>query len=363
MSQATMRAITKPMGKTGLVLKSVPVPTPGPRDARVRLLATSICGSDLHIYDDDPTFRGRIPDGNISGHELCGVVEDVGSLCGRVKPGDVVALESHIVCGRCWYCRNGKSNLCANTVTIGIDRDGGFTDYIVIPEENAILKPDSISVEEAALLEPFGNALDTATAVDVVGKSVLVTGCGPQGVMAIAIAKAAGARRVIATEPHARRRESARAMMKLGATAHRRDEDLVLDPRDKATEATILEATDGLGVDVVLEMSGNPNAINMGFACLRSGGDFVALGLSGQNVSIDWTRHVVVRGVTIHGIYGRHVYQTWDKARQLLDSGAVTLAPLITHRFPLDEYETAFRLLKAGEAEKVALYPDQSGAR
>ena len=130
---------------------------------------------------------GRIKDGNISGHELCGVIDAIGPLCARVKIGDVVALESHIICGVCWYCRNGKSHLCANTVTIGIDRDGGFTDYIVLPEDNAILKPDSISVEEAALLEPFGNALDTATCVDVVGKSVLVTGCGPQGVMAIAL--------------------------------------------------------------------------------------------------------------------------------------------------------------------------------
>lgn len=360
MTSVSMRAITKPLGQIGLVLKDVPVPGMGPRDVRVRLLATSICGSDLHIYDNDPTFRGRIKDGNISGHELCGVVEEVGGLCARIKAGDVVAIESHIICGTCWYCRNGRSHLCANTITIGIDRDGGFTDYIVIPEDNAILKPASLSVEEAALLEPFGNALDTATAVDLVGRSVLVTGCGPQGVMAIAIAKAAGARRVIATEIHQRRRESARMIMKLHAAAHRRDEDLVLDPRDKATEATILEATDGLGVDVVLEMSGNASAINTAFACLRSGGDYVALGLAGQNVSIDWTHHVVIRGITIRGIYGRHVYQTWDKARQLLESGAVTLAPLITHRFPLEEYETAFQLLKAGEAEKVVLFPDKS---
>jgi threonine 3-dehydrogenase len=360
MTNATMRAITKPSGRIGLVLKDAPIPQVGPADVRVRLLATSICGSDLHIYDNDPTFLGRVKDGNISGHELCGVVDAVGPLCARVKVGDVVALESHIICGVCWYCRNGKSHLCANTVTIGIDRDGGFTDYIVLPEDNAILKPDSISVEEAALLEPFGNALDTATCVDVVGKCVLVTGCGPQGVMAIAIAKAAGARRVIATEIHQRRREMAVSMMKLHAAAHRRDEDLVLDPRKPDTEAVIREATDGLGVDVVLEMSGNPNAINTAFATLRSGGDYVALGLAGQNVSIDWTHHVVVRGITIHGIYGRHVYQTWDKARALLDSGAVTLAPLITHRFGLEEYEKAFQLLKAGEAEKVVLYPDKA---
>ena len=362
MTSATMRAITKPLGRIGLEIKTVPIPTPGPRDLKVRLLATSICGSDLHIYDSDPAFEGRIKDGNISGHELCGVVEATGALCERIKPGDIVALESHITCGHCWHCRNALSHLCVNNVTIGFDRDGGFADYIVIPEVNAILKPASLSVEEAALLEPFGNALDTAGAVDLVGKSVLVTGCGPQGVMALAVAKASGARRVIATEIHERRRESARTMLRHGAAASRRDEDLVLDPRDPGTAAAIAKATDGRGVDVVLEMSGNPSAINFGLANLRPGGDFVALGLAGQNITLDWSHHIVTRGITVRGIYGRHVYQTWDKARELLDSGAVTLAPLITHRFGLDDFETAFQLLKTGQAEKVILYPDRARA-
>ncbi len=360
MTKNSMRAITKPRDKVGLVMRDVPIPKIGPRDVLVRLLATSICGSDLHIYDCDPVFADRVPDGNISGHELCGVVEEVGALAKRVKVGDVVAIESHIMCGTCWYCRNGKNNLCANTITIGIDRDGGFTDFIAIPEDNAILKPKGISVEEAALLEPFGNALDTATCVDVVGKSVLVTGLGPQGVMAAAIAKAAGARRVIGTEVHERRRAYASRVLALHSDARRPSEDIVLDAKTPNIENVIKDATDGLGVDVVIEMSGHPGAINTAFGSLRSGGDYVALGLPGKDVQIDWSHHVVIRGITIHGIYGRHVYQTWSKAQELLDSQAVMLKPLITHHFPLDEFETAFALLKNGEAEKVVLYPDHA---
>lgn len=358
MMNGTMRALVKPHGKPGLELREVPVPRPGPRDVLIRLRATSICGSDVHIYDNDPVFRDRIKDGNISGHELCGEVVETGELVTGASVGDIVAIESHVMCGTCWYCRNGKNNLCENTRTIGIDRDGGFADYIAIPEQNAIVKPAGVSVEEAALLEPFGNALDSVTCVDVVGKSVLVTGLGPQGVMAMAIAKAAGARRVLATEVHARRRDFARSVMSLHASPYRRSEDAILDAADPRVVDAIREVTDGLGVDVVVEMSGHPNAIHTAFSALRSGGDYVALGLPGSDVQIDWSHHVVIRGITIHGIYGRHVYQTWSKARELLDSGAVNLKPLITHRFALEDYEEAFRLLKQGQAEKVILYPD-----
>jgi threonine 3-dehydrogenase len=354
-----MKAIVKPFGEVGLKLVAdAPCPTAGPDEVLVRVLAASICGSDLHIYDNDPVFRDRISDQQIVGHEFCGVVAAIGAHVTGVAVGDTVAAESHVVCGSCYYCLNQLSHICRNIATIGFDRAGGFAEYVAIPARNAVRKPPGISVEVAALLEPFGNALDTATCFDLVGRSILVTGCGPQGLMAIEVAKAAGARRVIATEVHAGRRTFAQEIIAAQSDPRREAEDLVLDSSDPDLAGRIFAATGGLGVDVVLEMSGHPQAIADGLAVLKNGGHVVALGLPSRLVQIDWARHLVLRGATFHGIYGRRLFQTWFKAFELLESRAVRLERLITHRFPLERYEEAFGLLKQGQAAKIILYPN-----
>jgi threonine 3-dehydrogenase len=359
----SVKALVKPYGKIGLsLIEDAEIPAIGSQDVLIRVLAASICGSDVHIYRNDPLFRDRVTDGQIIGHEFCGEIVEIGSDVTTVAVGDIISAESHIVCGTCYYCRNGLPHICQEVLGIGIDRPGGFAEYIAIPAENAILKPPSISLDVAAFLEPFGNAVDTARCVDLVGKRVLITGCGPQGLMAIGVAKAAGARQIIATEPVDKRREFARNMLEEHSNPSRRNSDLVLDANDPGILPQIFEATDGLGVDVVLEMSGHPAAIRDGLLALKSGGHVVALGLSSDAmVEVDWNRGLVLKGATFHGIYGRHLYQTWFEAHGLLESGAVNLEPLITHRLPLERFTEGFELLKQGLAAKVILYPNSSG--
>ncbi len=356
-----MKALVKPYGKVGLhYVTDAPMPEMGPRDVLVRVLATSICGSDLHIYDDDPVFRERIPDGMIVGHEFCGRVEQVGEQVTTVAVGDVVAVESHVVCGTCYYCLNGVPHLCQEMAGIGFDRPGCFAEYIAVPAENVFPKPPSLSIEVAAFIEPFGNALDTAQCVDLFGKTVLITGLGPQGLMALAIARAAGARCIIGSEVHPYRRQMAQQMLALHTDTRRATRDAILDAMQPDLAEQIFEITDGLGVDVVLEMSGHPSAITLAGTVLKNNGHLVALGLPAQPVEFDWSHHLVLKGATLHGIYGRHLYQTWFTACELLDSRAVQLEPLITHRLPLERFEEGFHLLKQGQAVKVVLYPDDT---
>jgi threonine 3-dehydrogenase len=353
-----MKALVKPYGQIGLrYVVDAPRPQVGPHDVLIRVLAASICGSDIHVFGDDPVFRDRIADGQIVGHEFCGVVEEIGDQVTTIAVGDVVAAESHIVCGTCYYCLNGLSHICQDMSGIGFDCPGGFAEYVAIPAENAIVKPPSVSIEVAAFLEPFGNALDTARRVDLVAKNVLVTGCGPQGLMAIAVAKAAGARRVIATEPSEYRRDIAKKVIEIHSR-HVRSEDLVLDASQPELVERIFEVTDGLGVDVVLEMSGHAAAIADAGVVLKNGGSLVALGLPSQPIEYDWANNLVLKGASLYGIYGRRLYQTWFQARELLESRAVQLETLITHRLPLERFAEGFELLKRGNAAKVILYPD-----
>jgi threonine 3-dehydrogenase len=357
-----VKALTKSYGKAGLnYVTDAPMPEIGPKDILVRVLAASICGSDLHIYDNDPVFRERIADGMTVGHEFCGRVEAIGDQVATVATGDVVAAESHVVCGTCYYCLNGVPHLCQEVAGIGFDRSGCFAEYIAIPAENAFLKPPSLSVEVAAFIEPFGNALDTALCVELFGKDVLVTGLGPQGLMAMAVARAAGARRVIATEVHEYRRQLARRVLEVHSDLRRPAQDLVLDATQPDLAEHIFQATDGLGVDVVLEMSGHPTAISTAGSVLKNNGHLVALGLPGQPIEFDWSNHLVLKGTTFHGIYGRHLYQTWFTACQLLESRTVQLETLITHYLPMERFGEGFALLKKGQAAKVVLYPDGRG--
>jgi threonine 3-dehydrogenase len=356
-----VKALVKPYGQVGLkYVTDAPHPEIGPRDVLVRVLVASICGSDIHIYDSDPVFRERIGDGMTVGHEFCGQVDQVGEHVTTIAVGDIVAAESHVVCGTCHYCLNGVPHLCQEVAGIGFDRAGCFAEYIAIPAENAFLKPADLPIEIAAFIEPFGNALDTAMCVDLFGKSVLVTGLGPQGLMALAVARAAGARRVIGTEVSPYRRRLAQGMLELHGDGRERANDLILDATRPDIAEQVFQATNGLGVDVVLEMSGHPTAISTAGTVLKHDGHLVALGLPGGAIEFDWSNHLVLKGTTFHGIYGRHLYQTWFTACELLESRAVQLEPLITHRLPMERFDEGFQLLKRGEAAKVVLYPTEA---
>ncbi|MBN1888359.1 MAG: alcohol dehydrogenase catalytic domain-containing protein [Thermoflexales bacterium] len=353
-----MKALVKPYGPPGLKLVERPIPAIGDEDVLVRVLAASVCGTDLHIYHSSPSMRDRVAHEQTIGHEFCGEVVATGPQVTRVTAGDLVSGESHIVCGTCEYCLDGMSHLCQEVTLVGVERPGGFAQYVALPEQNVILKSPKISLEVASFLDAYGNAVDTALCVPLIGKTVLVTGCGPQGMMAIAIALAAGARQVIATELHAKRRECARELIRLHANPNQARNDLVLDGASPSLVDEIYKATDGLGVDVLLEMSGHPTAIRDGCTLLRNAGHAVVLGLGANQVELNWT-NLMFKGATIHFRYGRHLYRTWSEGRRLLESGLVKLDSLVYGRdFALDEFEEAFRLLDQGEAVKVIFRPN-----
>jgi threonine 3-dehydrogenase len=342
-----MKAVVKPGRAPGLELTSAPVPACGPTDVLVKVRAASICGTDLHIYRWDKWAQGRLKPPLIVGHEVCGEVVERGSLVAEPNVGDFVSLESHIVCNTCQYCRTGRGHICQRTSLIGVDRDGGFAEYIVIPAQNAWVNPPDTPVEVAVLQENFGNAVHTAFATDVTARKVLVTGCGPVGVMCIAVVKAAGARAIYATDISDYRLALAR---KAGAT-------FTANPAREDVLEAIRGATDGEGVDVLLEMSGAPSAIDQGFTLLKPGGEAALLGVASGPFNFDYNLHVVFKAARVYGISGRRLWETWYQARGLVRSGAVDLAALVTHRFKLEEYDQAIEQMASGESGKVVLYP------
>lgn len=344
-----MRAVVKVEPGPGLTLQELPLPEIGPRDVLVKVKAASICGTDLHIWRWDPWARGRLRPPLVIGHEFCGEVVAVGRDVPdtEVRLGDYVSAESHVVCGLCDMCRTGKGHLCRNTRILGVDRDGCFAEYVAIPAINAWPDPPEMPPEIASLQENFGNAVHTAFTVDVRAKKVLVTGCGPVGLMAIAVVKALGARAVYATDISAYRLELAQEM---GA-------DAVFHARETNVVEAVREATEGEEVDVLLEMSGAPSALREGLELLKPGGEAALLGLHGRPIEFDVDNLVVFKGITVHGVIGRRLWETWYQARGLLRSGAVDLSPVVTHRFPLEEYERAFELMASGECGKVILIP------
>lgn len=338
-----MKALLKSTPRPGLELREVEAPNPKPHEVLVRVRAASICGTDLHIYRWDPWAQGRLHPPLIVGHEFCGDIVEAGSQVSDLKVGDFISAESHIIDGTCDMCRTGRGHLCRNTSIIGVDRDGCFAEYIAIPAINAWINPPDMAVEIAALQENFGNSVHTAFATDLTAKKVLVTGCGPVGLMTIAVAKAAGARAIYATDISPYRLDLAK---KMGS-------DLVLNPQESDVVAVVNHETEGEGVDVLLEMSGVPAAINQGFSLLKPGGEAALLGLPGKPFEFDLANHVIFKGATVYGIVGRKLWETWYQARGLIRSGAVDLAPVVTHRFPLEKYEEAFALMERGNCGKV----------
>ncbi len=342
-----MKAVLKTKPGPGLVLCQVPVPAIGRRDILVKTRATSICGTDLHIYNWDPWAASRIKPPLIVGHEFCGDVVSTGEDVTSAKVGDFISAESHIVCHVCDLCRTGNAHICRNVQIIGVDRDGCFAEYVAIPADNAWINPPEMPCEIAALQENFGNAVHTALATPVVARKVLVTGCGPVGLMAIEVARAAGARSLYVSDISDYRLGLAR---QVGA-------DLAVNVKTQDLRQAVLEATSGEGVDVLLEMSGAPSAIRDGFQLLKAGGHAVLLGLPPKPFEFDLANMLIMKGVTVHGIAGRKLWETWYTMRGLLRSGAVNLAPIVTHRFKLEEFDRAVATMASGDSGKVVMTP------
>ncbi len=342
-----MRAVTKTKAGPGLELQERPVPRPGRHEVLIRVRAASICGTDLHILRWDPWAEHRVHPPIVVGHEVCGEIVEVGSDVTEIGIGTFVSAESHVVCGMCDMCRTGRGHLCRSTQILGVDRDGCFAEYVTIPAINAWPDPPDMPVEIAALQENFGNAVHVALRADLRAKKVLVTGCGPVGLMAIAVAKAVGARAVYATDVSSYRLDLARTM---GA-------DAALDPTESNMVEAVLDLTEREGVDVLLEMSGAAAALREGFHLLKPGGEVALLGLPGQPVEFDFDNLVIFKGATVYGVVGRQLWETWYQVRGLLRSGAVNLAPLVTHRLPLERFEEAFALMTSSRCGKVVLLP------
>ncbi|RAL26422.1 L-threonine 3-dehydrogenase [Thermoflavimicrobium daqui] len=341
----TMRAIVKHHRGEGAVIKEVPIPSLGPDEVLIKVRATSICGTDVHIYTWDDWAASRCHPPYVFGHEFSGVVVEVGENVRSVNVGDHVSAETHIVCGHCSACRRGDSHVCLNTQIIGVDRDGCYAEYIALPAINVWKNKKELPFEIASIMEPMGNAVHTALSGEIVGKSVAVIGCGPIGLMAVAIAKASGATQVIALDLNEYRLNLAE---ELGAT------HLVRSHLEDPIQ-TVRSMTKGNGVDVVLEMSGHPVAINQGLQMLTHGGRISLLGLPTQPVELNITDDIVFKGATVHGITGRRMFKTWEQTAGFLESGLIDIKPLITHRFAFTEFAEAFELMKSGQCGKIVL--------
>lgn len=340
-----MKALVKSKSQEGLELLEVPEPKIGPHDALIEVRAAGICGTDVHIYEWDQWSQKRVRPPLVAGHEFVGTVAAVGRDVGHIKPGARVSAEGHIVCGRCQFCRTGQGHICQNVDIIGIDRDGCFAEFLSMPADNLWPIPDNIPDRHAAVLDPLGNAMHTVMTTPVSARSVLIIGAGAIGLFAVAIAKAAGASTVFVSEPNEMKR----------AIASRIGADTVVNPFEVDVQALLLEATEGLGAEVVLEMSGAEKGLTSAFHLVRNGGDVVLLGIPSTEVAVDWAKDIIFKGITIHAVNGRRMYDTWYQCQRFLLNGRVDIDPVITHTIPMEEYESAFAALRAGEAAKVVL--------
>lgn len=344
-----MKVVMKQEPKAGAVLTDMEIPQVGPKDILVKVMATSICGTDAHIYSWDEWSQKRIKPPYVMGHEFAGEVVAIGADVSAIQVGDIVSAETHIVCGVCDLCTTGKAHICKDTAILGVDTNGTYAEYVSIPESNAWKNPKGIDPAYLAVQEPLGNAVHTVMAGPIIGKTIAIVGCGPIGIMAVAVAKAVSAAKVIAIEVNEYRINLAK---ELGA-------DVVINPLKEDTIARILEETNGLGVDVVAEMSGNATAIRQALKYLKLGGRMSMLGIPTSEVSLDIANDVVFKGITIQGIAGRKMYETWFQVKGLIESGNLNLEPIITHRLPMEEFEKGFELMTSGNCGKVVLYPSQ----
>ena len=341
-----MKALVKSKAERGLWLEDVPEPSIGINDVKIRVLKTGICGTDLHIYQWDSWSSATVPAGLTIGHEFVGEIVEVGSNVADFEPGQVVSGEGHVVCGRCRNCLAGRRHLCAHTEGVGVNRNGAFAEYIVLPMTNIWLHAPWVDLDVAAIFDPLGNAVHTALAFAVVGEDVLVTGAGPIGIMAAAVARRAGARRVVISDPNPFRRALAE---KVGVTL------AVSTVGPDATTLRDVQQKLGMqeGFDVGLEMSGNPSAFRDMLENMSHGAKVAMLGIPAEPMPIDWNL-VIFNQLTLRGIYGREMYETWYKMTVLIESG-LDISPVITHRLSWRDYEKGFTAMQSGEAGKVIL--------
>ena len=338
-----MLALVKAVPGPGLELREVPIPAVGINDVLIRVHKTGICGTDLHIESWDPWAARTIHPPLVVGHEFVGEVVESGSNVYDFQPGDLVSGEGHVVCGVCRHCLAGRRHLCAHTIGLGVGRDGAFAEYVSLPVTNVWHHWQGIDEEVAAIFDPFGNAVHTALAFPVLGEDVLVSGAGPIGLMAIAVARHAGARNIVVSEPNAFRRELA---VRMGAT-------LVIDPRERTLPDVFAELDMVEGFDVAMEMSGNATALRAAIAAMAHGGGVAILGIPTEEIALD-VNSIVFKMLTVRGIYGREMYETWYKMTVMLQSG-LDITPAITHRFGFRDHEAAFAAARSGDSGKVIM--------
>jgi threonine 3-dehydrogenase len=338
-----MKALVKAKAERGIWMQDIAVPEVGHNDVLIKVKRTAICGTDIHIFKWDEWAKATIPVPLAVGHEFSGEIVDMGVEVRGFKIGDRVSAEGHITCGVCRNCRAGRRHLCMNTKGVGVNRQGAFAEYISVPAFNVFKLPDSISDDMASILDPLGNATHTALSFDLVGEDVLITGAGPIGVMAVAIAKYAGARHVVITDINDYRLDLAR---KMGATR-------ALNVASESLDDTMRELGMEEGFDVGMEMSGNPMAFRDMLRTMHHGGKVAILGILPEETVIDWTQ-VIFKGLELKGIYGREMFETWYKMSSMLQSG-LNIEPIITHHFPVDDYIPAFELMESGQTGKVIL--------
>ncbi|OQZ01525.1 MAG: L-threonine 3-dehydrogenase [Candidatus Brocadia sp. UTAMX1] len=340
-----MKAIVKRKRTQGMEFAEVSIPKVGQRDVLIKVRIASICGTDVHIYDWTRWAQYRFTPPRIIGHEFVGIVVKVGPEVSRVKTGDRVSAESHLICRSCYQCENGYPEVCRNYKLLGVDHDGAFGEYLVLPEHVLWKNDEKIPDEWATIQEPFGNAVDTVLAEDVSAKTVLILGAGPIGLFATGIARACGASLIIVSDPNDYRLAIGK---KMGA-------HIAVNPRRQDITQIAIEATENNGVDVVLEFSGNNQALNQGLKAITPGGRISILGVYEKRVSIDLNKDVIFKKIRIYGITGRKVFSTWYKTARFLSSGLVDPGPIITHQFPLKDYEKGMKLMKDGKCGKVIL--------
>ena len=345
--EGSMKAVVKTQPGPGAEMKEVEIPKPGPNQVLVKVKTTSICGSDYHIYSWNKWAEKNVNSPQIMGHELAGDVVEIGENVESIKIGDFVSAETHIICGHCYQCKTGQYHICVNTKILGVHTDGVFADYAVVDASNIWKNDSSVLPEYASIQEPLGNAIDTIRAGDVNAKNILITGAGPAGLLSIPVAKAFGAANIIVSEPNEYRRNLAN---ELGA-------DHLINPLSESLDDLVYDVTDGIGVDFVAEMSGNSVAINQGLKQITPGGSMALLGLPAEEVKLDLTKDLIFKGINLIGVTGREMFKTWYIARRLLKENMIDLEPIITHRFPLEEFDKGMELMKSGNCGKIILLP------
>ncbi|MCL1077859.1 L-threonine 3-dehydrogenase [Parashewanella spongiae] len=338
-----MKALSKLKPETGIWMVDAPKPEMGYNDILIKINKTAICGTDIHIYNWDDWAQATVPTPMVVGHEYVGKVVAIGDGVKGFNIGDRVSGEGHITCGHCRNCRGGRTHLCRNTTGVGVDREGAFAEYLVIPAFNAFKIPDDVSDDLAAIFDPFGNAVHTALSFDLVGEDVLITGAGPIGIMAAAVCKHVGARHVVITDINEHRLALAR---KMGATR-------AVNVATENLKEVMADLGMTEGFDIGLEMSGVPSAFNSMLNTMNHGGRIAMLGIPPENMGIDWSK-VIFKGLVIKGIYGREMFETWYKMASLIQSG-LDLTPIITHHFPIDDFQQGFDVMRSGQSGKVIL--------